>query len=212
MKIAVIDYDIGNVQSIQNSLNSLGEYDVILTNKEKEILEADGVILPGVGAFKKGMEELKIRNLPKIIDNYVLTGKPFFGICLGMQLLFDEGEEFGITQGLGLIEGSVKKFPEVLSDKLPHVSWNEIEYSSFEWKKSILKDIDNKEDMYFVHSYICHPRDDAVILSKTEYGGINFCSSIQKDNIYACQFHPEKSGKSGLKIMNNFLDLVKQKL
>jgi len=212
MKIAIIDYDIGNVQSIKNSLRSLGEFDIVITNKENEILEADGVILPGVGAFKKGMEELKIRNLPKIINKYVSTGKPLFGICLGMQLLFDKGEEFGLTQGLGLIEGSVKKFPQALNAKLPHISWNEIEYDSSKWKGSILNDINDKEDMYFVHSYICMPDDESLILSKTEYGGINFCSSIKKDNIYACQFHPEKSGKSGLKIIKAFIDIVKQKL
>jgi imidazole glycerol-phosphate synthase subunit HisH len=212
MKIAVIDYDIGNVQSIQNSLSSFGEIDIVLTSNEKEIMDADGVILPGVGAFKKGMQELKKRNLPIIIENYVSTGKPLFGICLGMQLLFDKGEEFGITDGLGLINGKVKKFPKALNAKLPHISWNEIEYGNIEWDESILRDINNKEDMYFVHSYICLPEDDSVILSKTEYGAINFCSSIQKDNIYACQFHPEKSGKNGLKIMNSFVELVQQKL
>jgi imidazole glycerol-phosphate synthase subunit HisH len=212
MKIAIIDYDIGNVQSIKNSLRSLEEFDIVITNNENEILEADGVILPGVGAFKKGMEELKIRNLPKIINKYVSTGKPLFGICLGMQLLFDKGEEFGSTQGLGLLEGSVKKFPKALNAKLPHISWNEIEYVSSNWKGSILKGINDKEDMYFIHSYICMPDDESIILSKTEYGGINFCSSIKKDNIYACQFHPEKSGKSGLKIIRAFIDIVKQKL
>jgi len=211
MKIAVIDYDIGNVQSIQNALSSIGEIDIVLTCNETEIIEADGVILPGVGAFKKGMQELKKRNLPIILDNYVSTGKPLFGICLGMQLLFDKGEEFGITDGLGLINGTVKKFPKALNAKLPHISWNEIEYGNIEWEDSILRDINNKEDMYFVHSYICLPEDDSVILSKTEYGAINFCSSIQKDNIYACQFHPEKSGKNGLKIMNSFVELVQQK-
>ena len=185
MKIAVIDYDIGNVQSIRNALNNVGKTDVLITNNELEILESDGVILPGVGAFKKGMKELELRNLPEILDAYIDTGKPLLGICLGMQLLFDKGEEFGQTNGLSFISGTVKKFPKILNDKLPHVGWNEIKSVGVEWQESILKDINNNEDMYFVHSYICIPEDKSVIHSTTSYGGIDFCSSIQKDNIHA---------------------------
>lgn len=209
MKIVVVDFGIGNVQSIINALSQFKGFDIILSCNQDEILKADGLILPGVGAFKKAMEELNLRNLPSILKDYISQEKPFLGICLGMQLLFESSEEFGHTKGLGFVKGDVKCFRETGNDKLPHVSWNSIEMQDLSWNNTIFEGINNKEDFYFVHSYICNPKDPGVILSKTHYGGIDFCSSIQQGSIYACQFHPEKSANSGLNVMKNFLNIVK---
>ena len=208
MKIVVVDYGIGNIQSIFNALLKIKGINIVLSDGEDEILKADGLILPGVGAFKKAMEELNLRNLPNTLSKYISQNKPFLGICLGMQLLFESSEEFGHTKGLGFVKGSVDNFPSNMSSKLPHVSWNSIRIQELNLDDNIFKGIKNKEDFYFVHSYICKPKNHSIILSKTEYGGVNFCSSIQQKNIYACQFHPEKSGISGLKVIKNFIDIV----
>ncbi|WP_026803572.1 imidazole glycerol phosphate synthase subunit HisH [Aliarcobacter lanthieri] len=212
MKIAIIDYEIGNVKSIINAFIKIG-IEPILTNDREAILSSDGLILPGVGAFAHGMGNLKKYGLEKIIYEFVNTQKPFMGICLGMQMLMDESEEFGVTKGLGLIEGKVIKLPvqNPSYEKLPHVSWNEISTKNINWKNTILDDIEEYADMYFVHSYITSPKNDGNILATTEYSDYKFCSSIKKDNIYGCQFHPEKSGEKGLKIMQKFVNLCKEK-
>jgi glutamine amidotransferase len=211
MKIAVVDYNLGNVRSI------LGAFDnkdarVQLTNDRNEILDSDGVVLPGVGAFKHGMESLEKYDLIEIIKKYIDTGKPFMGICLGMQMLFNESEEYGCTKGLSLIPGKVVKLPtqNILNDKLPHVSWKELQGNIDIWSNTILDGIENNSDMYFVHSYVAEPASEDYILSTTEYSGHNFCSTVKKDNIYGCQYHPEKSGKDGLKIINNFMRICEK--
>ncbi|WP_424686292.1 MAG: imidazole glycerol phosphate synthase subunit HisH [Halarcobacter ebronensis] len=211
MKISIIDYDIGNVKSIINAFIKIG-IEPILTNDKQTILSSDGVILPGVGAFAHGMENLKKYELIETINDFIETKKPFMGICLGMQMLMEESEEFGLNKGLGLIEGKVIKLPIQNSnnEKLPHVSWNEIQRNK-SWVNTIFKDIEENSDMYFVHSFIVSPRNDENILAFTEYSDYKFCSSVKKDNIYGCQFHPEKSGKIGLKIMKNFVNLCKEK-
>jgi len=213
MKIVIIDYGIGNVRSILNAFKKNG-VDIILSNKEEDIMSADGVILPGVGAFAHGMENLNKYNLANIIKKYTDTNKPFMGICLGMQMLLDESEEFGITKGLGLISGKVIKLPTQNSDyaKLPHVSWNEIKEKKVKWENTILNDIDQQSDMYFVHSFIDSLDDENEILSTSEYFDYEFCSSVKKGNIYGCQFHPEKSGETGLKVIENFIKIVKGEL
>lgn len=211
MKISIIDYDIGNVKSIINAFIKIG-IEPILTNDRETIISSDGLILPGVGAFAHGMENLKKYELIETINDFVETKKPFMGICLGMQMLMEESEEFGINKGLGLIEGKVIKLPvkDSSKEKLPHISWNEIQ-KNINWKNTILKDIEENSDMYFVHSFIVSPKNDENILALTEYSDYKFCSSVKKDNIYGCQFHPEKSGKIGLKIMKNFVDLCKER-
>jgi glutamine amidotransferase len=206
-----VDYGIGNVQSIINALSKFKGVNVVLSDSRDEILNADGLILPGVGAFRKAMEELNSRNLPSVLNEYISLKKPFLGICLGMQLLFESSEEFGSSNGLGFVKGVVKSFPESVSDKVPHVSWNSIEMQELNWVGTIFEGINNKDDFYFVHSYICKPNNQDIILSKTEYGGINFCSSIQQENIYGCQFHPEKSATIGLKIIKNFIKISGRK-
>jgi glutamine amidotransferase len=209
MNIVIIDYGLGNVQSIKNALYSIGCTNVLLSHKKTEVLNADGVILPGVGAFGHGMNELAKRKLPETLYEYVATGKPLLGICLGMQLMFESSEEFGLNNGLSLIQGAVKKFPDNLQGKLPHISWNKLKFKQDDVSASILSGIGEIPDMYFVHSYVCHPKDNTTILSTTEYGGIEFCSSFQENNIYGCQFHPEKSAINGLKVMKNFVNIAK---
>lgn len=212
MKIAIIDYEIGNVKSIINAFIKIG-MEPILTNDKETILNSDGLILPGVGAFAYGMANLHKYGLQEIIYDFVNTQKPFMGICLGMQMLMEESEEFGITKGLGLIEGKVIKLPVPNSnyEKLPHISWNEILTKNITWENTILDNIQEYTDMYFVHSFVAFPRKEENILSMTEYSDYKFCSAVKKDNIYGCQFHPEKSGEKGLKIMQNFVNLCKEK-
>ena len=212
MKISIIDYEIGNVKSIINAFKKIG-VKPILTNDRETILTSDGLILPGVGAFAHGMENLQKYGLKDIIYDFVETKKPFMGICLGMQMLMDESEEFGITQGLGLIEGKVIKLPVQNQDckKLPHVGWNEIVKHKISWENTVLDNIPERSDMYFVHSFVTSPLKEENILSTTEYSDYKFCSAIKKDNIYGCQFHPEKSGEIGLEIIQNFVNLCKEK-
>jgi len=206
MKIGVIDYDIGNVRSTLSAFENQGA-DVFLTRDREKILASDGLVLPGVGAFQHGMASLRKYNLVKDIKDYIETGKPFIGICLGMQMLFDNSEEFGLSSGLGLISGSVIKLPtkEVKNEKLPHVSWNELNIVKSKWDGTILDGINEGSDMYFVHSFIADPEDRSNILSMTEYSGYKFCSSVHKNNIYVCQYHTEKSGKVGLNVIKNFI-------
>lgn len=211
LKVVIIDYDIGNVRSILNAFERIGVLP-ILSRDKNEILNSDGVVLPGVGAFSHGMENLHKYLLVETIKEYVKSNKPLLGICLGMQMLLDESEEFGKTKGMGLIPGKVIKMPtrDHQNEKLPHVSWNEIKQINNNWDDTILKCISDKSDMYFVHSYIAVPNDDDHILSLTEFSDYEFCSSIKNRNIYGCQFHPEKSAKNGLKIIENFVDIIKE--
>lgn len=205
--VVILDYGIGNVKSIANALIEIGA-EPALSSDEKVIMGADALILPGVGAFQKGMSNLIEANLVHVIQEYVATGKPFLGICLGMQMLLEESEEFGITKGLGLIPGKVKKLilPVGSSEKLPHVSWNEIyEPQTGRWSNSMLELMEINTDVYFVHSFVAIPSNYENILAVANYGNVDFCAAVKKDNVTGVQFHPEKSGKMGLKMLSNFL-------
>nr|MBU1328211.1 imidazole glycerol phosphate synthase subunit HisH [Candidatus Omnitrophota bacterium] len=203
--IVIIDYGMGNLRSVQKAFEKFCS-NVIVSSSAEDILKADKIILPGVGAFKVAMDELKKRGLIKPIKDSIEKGKPFLGICLGLQLLFSESEEGGKIRGLDVVEGKVKRFKEKNGLKIPHMGWNRI---SLKFKSSKLKVIDGVEDgsyMYFVHSYYAAPKDKNVILCETDYG-VGFASGVHKDNVYGFQFHPEKSQSAGLKIIENFVKL-----
>ena len=207
--IVIVDYGLGNLFSIEQACKHLG-YSTTLSSDPGIILGASNLILPGVGSFEIAMKKLVAFNLIEIITTFVKTGKPIMGVCLGMQLLFDESNEFGKHKGLGFIKGKVIKFPKIVNNqkiRIPHIGWNKIYKSELEWASTPLVNINNESLMYFVHSYYVQPESNENILTHTNYAGFEFCSSIQKDNIFGFQFHPEKSGKEGLMIYNNFLKI-----
>ena len=210
MNIVIVDYGIGNVKSIINAFEEQKE-ETILSRDREVILNADGLILPGVGAFSHGMNNLNRYGLVDVIKDYVLTGKPLLGICLGMQMLLEESEEFGNTKGIGLIKGKVIKLPIEKSNKmkLPHISWNEIRTKNIKWENTILNDVKVNSNMYFVHTFVAKPHNEDEVLSTTDYFNVEFCSSLKKGNVYGCQFHPEKSAKDGLSIIKNFINICK---
>jgi glutamine amidotransferase len=207
--IVIVDYGLGNLFSIEQACKHLG-YSTTLSKDPDIILGASNLILPGVGSFEIAMKQLNTFNLIETLTTFVKTGKPIMGVCLGMQLLFDESNEFGNHNGLGFIKGKVIKFPNIVNNikiRIPHIGWNKIYESELEWANTPLVNIKNESLMYFVHSYYVQPESNENILTRTNYAGFEFCSSINKDNIFGFQFHPEKSGKEGLMIYDNFLKI-----
>ena len=202
--IVVVDYGMGNLRSVHKALEKVG-YTARVTSTPQQIRDASAIVLPGVGAFKDCILNLEKLNLIEPILQSVRSGKPFLGICLGLQVLFTESDEFGKTPGLDLIKGRVVHFSQSDSSwdnrlKIPHMGWNAL---SFKKTIPIFKNIEEGSFFYFVHSYYVVPDEEAVIATTTSYG-IDFTSSIQKDNIFACQFHPEKSQQVGLQLLKNF--------
>lgn len=205
-KVVIIDYKLGNLFSVKQACDKVG-MDAIISSDRSVILDADALILPGVGAFIQAMKNLGDLNLITAIKSKIKNGTPLFGICLGLQLLFTKSEEFGSGNGLDLISGLIKKFPQKMDDKIikvPHIAWNKIHKAGKKFNDSSLKDIRNGEFMYFIHSYFVEPIDKSCVFTITNYDGIEFCSAIIKDNIFATQFHPEKSAKKGLSIYKNW--------
>lgn len=201
--IAVIDYGRGNIRSVTKAFEKIG-YPVFVTQESKELERAEGLVLPGVGAFSDCMENLKRLNLSESIQEQVNKGKPFLGICLGLQILFSESEEFGEHKGLDLVKGRVVKFSADKKRKIPHMGWNCVQIK----KESPLSGgISSGEYFYFVHSYYVLPEDRDLIVLTTEYGN-EFVSGIVRDNLWGVQFHPEKSQKAGLRILRNFAESV----
>ncbi|MEW6608221.1 MAG: imidazole glycerol phosphate synthase subunit HisH [bacterium] len=201
--IAIIDYGMGNLRSVQKAIEKMGGR-VIVTNSPLKIITASAVILPGVGAFKDAITQLKNLQLDTIIHRVIESGKPFLGICLGMQLLFNKSYEYGECEGLNILYGDVLKFPETL--KVPHIGWNTIQKAQ-EAKVSLLDGIPDNSYFYFVHSYYVNPEDEAIIATTTDYG-IKFTSMVCKENVFGTQFHPEKSQTLGLNLLKNFLNQV----
>ena len=197
--IAIIDYDAGNVKSVEKALQALNQ-DVVVTKDRDTLLKADKVILPGVGAFGDAMEKLHAYGLVDVIDEIVKMKKPFLGICLGLQLMFDESEESPGVKGLGILKGKIVRFPQS-ELKVPQIGWNSLEFP----KESVLfKGIDSGEYVYFVHSYYLKAKED-IVAATTEYG-VTVHAAVEKDNVFACQFHPEKSSAVGLNILKNFVE------
>ncbi|WP_326984847.1 imidazole glycerol phosphate synthase subunit HisH [Chryseobacterium sp. MYb264] len=203
-KVVIIDYNLGNLFSVYQALVNIG-LDVVISSDPSEIAIADAIVLPGVGAFKEAKDNLDKMGLTDELRKAVIENKkPFLGICLGLQLLFTSSEEFGTTEGLDFVKGKVLKFSKQTEDhkiRIPQISWNTIHENNPDvWKSSPLKDTKSGADMYFVHSFYIVPENESITLTYTEYAGIRYTSSILIDNIFACQFHPEKSAKEGLKI------------
>lgn len=198
--IAIIDYGMGNLRSVQKALEKVGGKTLITQNPE-DIRSAQKVVLPGVGAMKPAMDKLSDLNLTDPIKEFAGGGKPFLGICLGLQLLFTQSEESGGVQGLGIFPGKVARFSKM---KVPHMGWNQI--NMIQKQNPLFKKIADGENMYFCHSYYVQPEHHIIMATETDYG-IKFCSSIWKDNCFALQFHPEKSQESGLTILKNFVEL-----
>ncbi len=206
--ITIIDYEMGNLKSIYKCLKHL-DVNSIVTDNPKVILDADGVILPGVGAFGDAMKHLREKGLIDVVHKVASEGKPLFGICLGLQLLYSKSQEMGEHDGLNLIDGQVIMFEINKVDKVPQIGWNSVD---FRQKKDhfLVQGIPNNSYFYFVHSFYGKPENNDNILGLTKYGDIEYASMIAKDNVFATQFHPEKSSKHGIKMYKNFIDFCKK--
>ena len=200
--IAIIDYDAGNIRSVENAFNYIGQETVVTRDKDI-LLSADKVVLPGVGSFGDAMDKLKKYNLVGTIEEICSKKTPFIGICLGLQLLFKSSDESKGVPGLGILDGEILRIPDAPGLKIPHIGWNSLEIAP---DGRLFKDIDNQSYVYFVHSYYLKAQEEAIVKASTEYG-CHIHASVEKDNVFACQFHPEKSGDVGLKILSNFAAL-----
>ena len=200
--IAIIDYDAGNIKSVEKALLYLGEAAKITRDRE-EILKADKVILPGVGNFGDAMANLHKYNLVAVIQEVVEKKTPFLGICVGLQLLFERSDESDGVPGLGILPGEILRIPEKEGLKIPQIGWNNIKIDT---TCPLFKDLPENPYVYFVHSYYLKAKEESMVKATTEYGTL-IHAAVQKDNVYACQFHPEKSSEVGLKILKNFVEL-----
>ena len=200
--VVVVDYGMGNLRSVQKGFEKVGSRAVISRDPE-EVTNADRLVLPGVGAFPECMKNLGRFNLIEPVVEFVKSGRPFLGICLGLQLLFDESEEFGRHEGLKLIPGKVKAFDRAMGLKIPHMGWNQVRFSK---RGQLFEGIEDSSFFYFVHSYYVVPDEASDIAGESDYG-IQFTCAVSRDNIFAVQFHPEKSQEIGLRVLKNFAGL-----
>ncbi len=211
-EVTVVEFGIGNVLSVMRALEHCGAR-VVLAETPSQIKRASKLVLPGVGAFENGMYELKARGFVDPIKEHARMEKPLLGICLGMQLLLNKSDEFGETTGLGIIPGKVIAIPKVgtngIPHKIPHIGWNELVFPSLasSWKDSILANVNVNTPMYFIHSYTAVPVSEEDRLANAYYDGCLIAAGLRSGNTYGCQFHPEKSGQEGLKILQSFLEL-----
>jgi len=202
--IAIIDYDAGNIKSVEKAIISLGE-EVVVTRDAQTILSADGVILPGVGAFGDAMDKLHAYGLVEVIHECVKREIPFLGICLGLQLMFESSEESPGVEGLHLLDGKILRIPAEEGLKIPHIGWNNLKFPN---KGRLFEGLCEDSYVYFVHSYYLAAEDENIVAATTEYGTL-IHASVEKGNVFACQFHPEKSSEVGLKILQSFIDITK---
>ena len=200
--VAIIDYDAGNIRSVEKAVRYLGK-EVTVTSEPEEILAADRVILPGVGAFGDAMKRLHAMGLVEVIRQAADRGTPFLGICLGLQLLFEKSEESPGVPGLGLLQGEILRLPELPGLKVPHIGWNSLKYPN---PGRLFRGIPKDSCVYFVHSYYLKAQDEGIVTATTEYGTLVH-ASVESGNLFACQFHPEKSSETGLTILENFLSI-----
>ena len=200
--IAIIDYDAGNIRSVEKALKFLGQ-DVKITRDPEEILSAEKVMLPGVGAFGDAMGKLKEYGLDQVIRKTAGKGTPFLGICLGLQLLFERSDEAPGVEGLGILKGEILRLPEKEGYKIPHMGWNSLELVH---NGRLFRDLPEDPYVYFVHSYYLKAADETIVKARTEYTTA-IDASVEQGNVFACQFHPEKSSETGLKILKNFVEL-----
>ena len=202
--IAIIDYDAGNIKSVEKAFQSLGE-DIVITRDREIILKADGVVLPGVGSFGDAMNKLKEYQLVDTIYEVVNKKTPFLGICLGLQLMFESSEESPGVEGLGILKGKIVRIPDGKEIKVPHIGWNNLTYPN---AGRLFKEIPENSFVYFVHSYYLQAEDSEIVKAAAEYG-VNIHASVEQGNVFACQFHPEKSSSVGMQILQNFINVVK---
>ena len=200
--IAIIDYDAGNIKSVEKALKTLGQ-EVLITRNPEDILNADKVILPGVGAFGDAMEKLHTYGLVEVIKKVVEKKTPFLGICLGLQLMFESSEETPGVEGLGILRGKIIKIPDNGELKIPHMGWNSLHFQN---EGRLFMNLPQESYVYFVHSYYLQAEDESIVKATTEYSTC-IHASVEKDNIFACQFHPEKSSDVGLTILKNFCEI-----
>lgn len=201
--IAIIDYGAGNIQSVSKALRHIG-CDCFITNKKDEILSADGAVLPGVGSFGDTVDSLNKYGIKDAVTEFINSGKPFLGICLGLQLLFPGSEESEGAEGLGIFDGTITKIPNGEGLKIPHMGWNSLKITK---GSRLFKGIEENPYVYFVHSYFLNAADKSIVAAQTEYG-VTIDAAVESGNVFATQFHPEKSGSTGLKILKNFVDIV----
>ena len=200
--IAIVDYDAGNIKSVEKALHFLGR-EALVTGDSEEILRADKVILPGVGAFGDAMDTIRGRGLDKVLRKVAENGTPFLGICLGLQLLFERSDEAPGAEGLGILKGEILRIPEKEGLKIPHMGWTSLHLEN---NGRLFRGIEENAYVYFVHSYYLKAGDESIVKASTEYG-VHIHASVEKDNVFACQFHPEKSSDVGLHILKNFVEL-----
>lgn len=200
--IAIIDYDAGNIKSVEKAFQYIGE-ETVLTRDKDIILSADKVVLPGVGSFGDAMGKLNDYDLVDTIKQVVANNTPFLGICLGLQLMFESSDETPGVKGLGILPGKILKIPNKEGFKIPHIGWNSLKYPNL---GRLYKDIPEESYVYFVHSYYLKAEDESIVKATTDYV-VDVHASVEKDNVFACQFHPEKSGEVGLQILKNFANL-----
>ena len=203
--IAIIDYDAGNIKSVEKAITALGEK-VVLTRDPEQILNAEKVILPGVGAFGDAMEKLHKYGLVDVIRQVVEKKTPFLGICLGLQLLFERSDESVGVDGLGILKGEILRIPDSKDLKIPHIGWNSLEFPK---EGKLFKGLNEDSYVYFVHSYYLKAEDENIVTATTAYSTL-IHASVEKDNVFACQFHPEKSSDVGLAILKNFLNIGRE--
>ena len=202
--IAIIDYGAGNIQSVNKALRHIG-CDTIITRDKEQILKAEGAVLPGVGSFGDTMDTINSYGIKDTVIEYTQSGKPFLGICLGLQLLFPASEESPEAEGLSIFDGTITKIPSGEGLKIPHIGWNSLDIKKTD---GLFKGLEQNPYVYFVHSYFLNASDKDIVSAQTQYG-VTIDAAIEKGNVFATQFHPEKSGETGLKILKNFADIVK---